>query len=111
MAIPPDSAATDGQGLAGRNTIHLRQLNGVVLRLRDQKATVELYVDVAEEAVHRTAIFKKQQPHCQMDVGHSRQLKKQEANVTESLELVGGIKDSAFRSARTVAASKIHRAD
>jgi hypothetical protein len=71
MTITPDSAAPDGQGLAGRGTIHLCQLNGVALRLRDQKATVEWYLDVAEEAVYRTVIFKKQKPHCQMDVGHS----------------------------------------
>jgi len=76
IAIPPDSAATDSQGLAGRDTIHLRQLNGVALGLCHQKATVELYVDVTEEAVHRTAIFKEQQPHCQMDVGHCRQLRR-----------------------------------
>ena len=90
MAIPPDSAATGGQVLAGRDTVHLRQLNGVVLRLCHNKAAVEWYVNVTEEAVHRTDIFKEQQPHCQMDVGHSRQLKRQEVEVTESSELARG---------------------
>jgi hypothetical protein len=87
MAIPPDSAATDDQGLAGRDTIHLRQLNGVAHRLSHQKATVEWYVDVTEEAVHRTAIFKEQQPHCQMDVGHSQQLRRQDVKVTEKFRI------------------------
>ena len=68
MAIPPDSAATGDQGLAGRDTIHFRRLNGLALRRCHQKATVEWYVDVTEEAVNKTAFFSEQQPHCQMDV-------------------------------------------
>jgi hypothetical protein len=47
-------------------------------------------MNIIEETVHRPAIFKEKQPHCQMDVGHSRQLRKREKKMTENLDLVGG---------------------